>query len=289
MIPLADAHLHSNPVKGLGAKGIASKFREKGGWFMALVSLSPWSYGVEFRGVESYKRILDLHVKECKRAAGEGVSVSCFSGFHPADVDRLIDKYGLQPERVLETAREVIGLLADYCKRGLIDGIGEVGRQHYKTRPERVSIAEIIMVEAVEAARDSGCLVQLHLEQSGNATVYTVDYLLSLRGLQAYRSSILFHHATTSSAISAWRRGYRSTIPGIEQLLRHVYSTIDPFFLVESDFIDDPKRPGVVVYPWVMGDAVASIAREARGGPLEEKVYKTMVDNVVDFFGVEPP
>ena len=287
-IPIADSHSHSNPSRGLGADLIASKFREENGWFMALLSLSPWSYGIDFEGLESYRRVVDLHVRECRRAASRGIRVSCFSGFHPADIDKLIDKYRLRPEKVLEIARGVIRMLGRYCREGLIDGIGEVGRQHYKTRPERVSLAEIIMVESVESARDEGCLVQLHLEQSGETTVYTVDYLLNIKGVGGYRG-VIFHHATTNVALSAWKRGYAPTIPGIPQPLKHAYSTLDPFFLVESDFIDDPKRPGVVMYPWLIRESISRVIREASGSDLEERIYKTMIDNVVRVFRVEPP
>ena len=287
-IPIADSHSHSNPARGLGAGAIASKFREENVWFMALLSLPPWSYGLEFEGLESYRRVIDLHVGECRRAAASGIRVSCFSGFHPADVDKLIDRYRLRPEKVLGMAREVIGLLRRYCREGLLDGIGEVGRQHYKTRPERVSLAEVVMVESVEAARDEGCLVQLHLEQSGEATVYTVDYLLGMKGLRGYRG-VIFHHATTAVALNAWKRGYTPTIPGIPELLKHAYTTLDPFFLVESDFIDDPKRPGAVMYPWLIRESVSSVLKESRSPDLEERVYKTMIDNVVRVFGVEPP
>jgi len=42
----ADAHAHTNPLKGLGAKTVSERFRESGGWFIALVSLPPTSLGL---------------------------------------------------------------------------------------------------------------------------------------------------------------------------------------------------------------------------------------------------
>lgn len=60
MVPIADGHTHSNPVKGLGMEKIAPKFREEGGWFVAIVGLSPWHYGLEatFEGYEKRLRLL---------------------------------------------------------------------------------------------------------------------------------------------------------------------------------------------------------------------------------------
>ncbi len=282
-VPVGDAHAHSNPARGMGAREIARRFRRSGGWFIALLSLNPWSYGIEPPGYEAYMKVVDLIVSECRRAREEGLKVKCFSGFHPADVDRLIDRYRLRPEEVLQLGLRVVRALRGMCRDGVIDGIGEVGRQHYRTAPERVAIASLIMEEALEATED-GCMIQLHLEQAGRATIDTVDMVVRRLGVKA-RETVIFHHSTLQMATRARELGYNATVPGVPKMLDYAADKAEPIFMIESDFIDDPRRPGVVVYPWLMAEKLSELATKG----YEEWAWKVAVENVSRVFGVEPP
>ncbi len=282
---VGDGHGHSNPVRGMGAARIAERFKAEGGWFMALLSLSPWSYGIEPPSLEAYLKVAGLVAGECREAASRGLKVKCFSGIHPADFDKLIDRYRLKPVEALRLGLRVVGELKRLCREGVIDGIGEVGRPHYKARPERVSIAQAVTEEALLAAEE-GCLVQLHLEQAGAVTVETIELIARRLGLSRdARSRVFFHHASLEVARAAVEAGYRATVPGVARLLDYAAQNVEPFFVVESDYIDDPKRPGVVVYPWEMARKLRELAEKG----LEEWVNQVAVDNIVEAFGVEPP
>ncbi|MEM0366585.1 MAG: TatD family hydrolase [Acidilobaceae archaeon] len=283
MLQVADAHLHSNPIRGFGAKVIAEKFKQAGGWFMALVSLSPTAYNLEPPSLESYIKAIDLHILECRRARESKIKVMCISGFHPADVDKLIDYYGLKPLEVLNLAYRVIDEIASRVKEGLLDGIGEVGRQHYKTSSVRILVSEYILEKAIALSRDLNIPVHMHLEQEGEATVHLVDIVASRLG--AYKHKLLFHHADPKVIVEASKRGYPSSIAGIPKLIEYAITNLNAIFMFESDYLDDPKRPGVVAYPWVMAENIIRIAREHL--ELEEKLYKINVDNIIKLYGIE--
>ena len=288
MIPVADGHTHTNPVRGLGAARIAERFREAGGWFMALVALSPWHYGIEFRGFDSYVETIDLLLRECKEVEDRGLRVSCLAGFHPADVDRLIDKYGMKPMSVLDLGLRVVEYEAELCRDGTLDGIGEVGRQHYKTFPTRAIISQLILERAMELARDYGCIVHMHLEQEGETTLGLVDLWASRVGVPDEKKKLfVFHHSKPSLAVRASKLGYSATVPGTPALMTRVLGSVDPVFILESDHIDDPNRPGAVVYPWVMAETLQKLVEKGRISP--EYAYKINVDNVVKLYGVAPP
>ena len=274
-----------NPVKGLGAREVARRFKASGGWFIALVALSPTAYGIEEVNVEAYVKTAMLHSEECRRARGEGLQVYCLSGFHPAEVDKLIDRGGLKPLEVLELGFRVIEELSKLIDMGVIDGIGEVGRQHYKTSSERVLVASMILEKAIEVSRDKGFIVHMHLEQAGEATVELVDVIT--RRLNADRSRLVFHHADPRIVVEASKKGYPSTLPGIPKLLEYAVENMEPVFMVESDYLDDPKRPGAVVYPWEMSSYIQKLASQSEG--FKEKMYKVNVDNIVKTYGVKPP
>ncbi len=283
----ADAHLHSNPMKGLGAGRIAENFLRKGGWFLALVSLPPWHYGFDpvREGLRVYEDTLRMIVRECREARSRGLKVACFFGFHPAEVDSLVSR-GLAIDKILEIGESVIKLAAKACREGRIDGIGEVGRQHYKTTPERFAVAYSILIEALSEVQGSDCLIHLHLENAGPVSVYTIDSVVDLLGLK--RGSLFFHHATTSVCREACARGYWATIPGKLELMKSVFTKkIDKCFMIESDYIDDPKRGCVSSCPWDIIDRQAILLRE--GIVTEDDLYRVNVDNIVRAYGVEPP
>ncbi|MCE4624440.1 MAG: TatD family hydrolase [Desulfurococcales archaeon] len=286
MIPVADGHTHTNPVRGLGAAAIAERFKAVGGWFMAIVALSPWHYGIEFNGFESYASTVDILLRECKAASEAGISVACLAGFHPADVDRLIDKYRMKPLDVLELGFKVVEYEAKLCSEGQIDGIGEVGRQHYKTFPTRAIISQMILERALELAKDYGCIVHMHLEQEGDTTIGLVDIPAKRIGLpNDVKRKIVFHHSKPGTAVKAYRRGYIATVPGTPHLLMRVLGRVEPVFILESDHIDDPSRPGAVVYPWVMAETIQKLYGKREVG--EDYLYRINVDLVEKLYGVK--
>jgi TatD-related deoxyribonuclease len=280
----ADAHCHSSP-RGLGAARIAEKFRGVGGWFVALVTLPPWHYIDDFKPtIECYRRAIDVFLRECNEARRAGLKVACLAGFHPAEVDKLIGM-GLKPEQVLDLGFQVLKIVEQLCREGVIDGVGEIGRQHYKTMPERFAIAENIMLKGVEIARDYDCIVHLHLENAGPATVDTTLNLVRLTGIKLEK--LIFHHASLRVAKRALEAGARATIPGKLELLRAAFTSLPPSFMVESDYIDDPRRPCVSSCPWDIVEAQKKLLRERVVG--EDAVARVNIDNIVEVYGVEPP
>lgn len=284
----ADAHVHSSPL-GLGAYRVAMKFRNSNGWFMALVMLPPWHYGVKLSphnidGV--YDKAIKIFLSECSAARDAGLRISCLAGFHPAEIDKLIGM-GMRAESILELGERVLEKELSLCKDGTIDGIGEVGRQHYKTMPERVAIATSLMIKAFEYARDYDCLVHLHLENAGHVTVLTVDRLAKIVKTPSQR--IVFHHASLRVAEAAEGQGYYATLPGKKELLSQAFGRGIPVsrLLIESDYIDDPRRPCASSCPWEIVENQLSLVRE--GTINEEILFKINVDNIVEYYGVEPP
>jgi TatD-related deoxyribonuclease len=234
--------------------------------------------------LDHYKKALEVFLRECRELKSTGLKISCLAGFHPAEVDRLIGM-GLKPEEVLELAYKVLDIEEDLCRKGVINGIGEVGRQHYKTMPERFAIAESVMIRAFEIAKDYDCIVHLHLENAGPVTVATIAKLVEYVGIE--KSRILFHHASLRVAAAAIERGFHATIPGKYELLRKAVSELTPSFMVESDFIDDPRRPCVSSCPWEIIDNQIKLLKE--GVISEEFLARINVDNVVSYYGVTPP
>ncbi len=280
----SDAHTHTNPIYGLGAERIAKKFKGVGGWFMALVSLPPYHYGFMESGIEAYRKTIDLLVSEAGKIREAGLKVRVLAGFHPAEVDEYFRR-GMKLGDIIELAESVIKLIVGYHRRGLIDGIGEVGRQHYSTAPARLVVSEIILLKAMEAARDNDMIMHLHLEQGGFVTVESIKYFTSFTSINKNR--VFLHHVTINEALWAEKYGFNYTVPAKYRSLKRVFEAGLRRVLVESDHIDDPKRPGVSSYPWDIPVRIKQLIDE--GIINEETVHRVMVDNIVETYDVTPP
>lgn len=280
----ADAHLHSNPVSGLGIEKIAKRFKSLGGWFMALVSLPPTHYGLQ-QDRDGYVKAIDITIAECRKARSLGLRVACFAGIHPADLEKLLTRHMADPRKVLELSEYVLREIARRCQEGLLDGIGEIGRPHYTTRPEAFVINELIMNKALTLAKDLNVIVHLHLEQGGIVTVMDINQRVET--LRLMKGKIILHHLDYKTAREAVRYGLPFTIPAKYPLLKHAFTHLEPVYMIESDYIDDPKRPGVAAYPWDVIEIQLTLLKE--GVVNEEYLYKLNVDNIVTVYGVEPP
>jgi len=281
----ADAHCHANSVKGIGAKGIAEKFRKYGGWFIAFIGLSPWHYGLT-PTYENYVKTFHHVIKETIRAK-RYVKTACLLGFHPADLSKLVNVYGLRLERALRLAIRVLDYTIKLCKEGIINGIGEIGRPHYKVRPEIVVANELIMEYVFKKISEEkiDCIVHLHLEHGGKITVESIENITLKHSI--VKNNILFHHSKPGLIEYALEKNFSASLPGIKELILWSVRKLKPTYVYESDFLDDPSRPGAVIYPWAM----ISYQREllSRDRSLEEYFEKINIDNITKLYKTEAP
>ncbi len=284
----ADAHAHSNPVKGIGARAIAKKFKKAGGWFIALIMLPTWDYQIKLNSLDDYKKALEIHLRECASVSDEGLEVACFAGLHPAEIDHLITA-GKNPKEVIELSKSIIEYLAKRFDEGLIDGVGEIGRPHYKTSPESILATQEVLEYTLHLSKDHGFPLQLHLENKRGFTAWNISSLVRKIGVP--QDNVLVHHARPGVLEEVVETTLWATVPGIEKCLKRAFEKLDQeqfdHIMVESDFIDDPRRPGVVAYPWSLVEAERKMLKE---NVIDEEILKRVnVDNVKRFFKTRTP
>ncbi len=280
----ADAHTHSNPISGMGIEKVGKKFKELGGWFMAIVSLPPTHYGLP-QNREGYVKTIEIVISECRKARAIGLRVACLAGLHPADMEKLITRHTMRMEDVLSLAEYVLNEIARRCREGSLDGIGEVGRPHYTAKPEAFVVNELILRRALTLAKDLDVVVHLHLEQGRTLTTIDIDERIQILGLN--RNKTVLHHLDFHTASEALKRNLVFTLPAKYPLLKHAFQVLEPAYMVESDHIDDPKRPGVSAYPWDVIEVQTRLLKE--GVADEDYLARLNIDNVVRVYSVEPP
>ena len=269
----SDAHCHVNPVKGMGAAKIGERFRKSGGWFIGLVYLPPWHFGLD-GGLSAYEKCFNILVESKRRIKEKGLECILFLGFHPTEVDWYARR-GMKLDEIKRLGQKVIDLVAQYINNGLAEGIGEVGRQHYPTSPRYLSIAEEVTLYALERAADLNVPVHLHLEQKGLLTLNWVLKIINETGVK--KDKVIIHHIDPSLLHHVIEKGLWSTVLASKRTLRDAVKN-PPYYLIESDFLDDPNRPRAVIVPWSIPRAWAHVLSKQLC--TEEYVQKINVDNV---------
>ncbi len=234
-----DNHFHLRPT-GLGV-GAAKQFEKAGGTALMLTH-SPYQ-DIPIRRAEDYEaayaRTLDL-----ARQAREATRLKVFVALGPYPVDLL----ALRESLGLTAAAAVLKRGVDVAGRRVADGeavaIGEVGRPHFPVDPEVGRASNEILAHAMTVARDCGCPVILHTEDPTPETFREFAAIADRVGLR--RERVVKHHSTPLTRLED-NLGIVPSILAKEDLVLEALKG-GPF-LLETDYIDDPRRPGAVLGP----------------------------------------
>ena len=281
-LPLCDNHAHTNPVIGMGPRELAKRFRREGGKFIVIVALLTWSLGLTPGDLDSVRRMYDMTVESARIINEEGVKSVAVVGLHPAEGYELLRR-GWSREEVLNFMRKGIDLAAEYVKNGKAVGIGEIGRPHWDVPKDVVDLFNELLEYAFGVAKDVNAVVHLHLERNGINTASSIIDMVKRVGNRPY--SVVMHHAEPIVIDIANDNGLMPSIPmgrkgEFEEAVKH-----GPRFVVESDFIDDPRRPGAVIPPWTL---VKKLRTYLVNGFINEDFLRVLcVENINRVYGVD--
>jgi len=234
-----DNHFHLRPT-GLGV-GAAKQFEKAGGTALMLTHC-PYD-DIPIRRAEDYEtayaRTLDLalQVREATR-----LKVFVALGPYPVDILPLRESIGL--EAATGVLLRGVDLAGRHVAEGRAVAIGEVGRPHFPVGPDAWRASNEILAHAMAVARDRGCAVILHTEDPTPETFQEFAAIADRCGLA--RGQVVKHHSTPLTR-SEENHGIVPSLLAKAELVRAAVGG-GPFFL-ETDYIDDPKRPGAVLGP----------------------------------------
>jgi TatD-related deoxyribonuclease len=142
-------------------------------------------------------------------------------------------------DEVEEFMRRSVDLAVDYVRRGEAVGIGEIGRPHWEIQGETMGLFNRVIDYAMGRAKDFGAVIQLHLERGGRATAESILSLAKANGLRDYQ--VVMHHSQPINVGFDYDNGLMPSVPvgrkgEFEEAVKY-----GPRFLVESDYIDDPR------------------------------------------------
>jgi TatD-related deoxyribonuclease len=241
--PVLDDHLHLDPEHGRGIEAVRD-FARSGGTHLLVVNKPSWLLGVEAESGDDFRAVFDTTVDIVERAnailPGRAWAVL---GVHPGLVSKLVDDRGYSPAGARDLMQAGIEVAAEYVAEDS-DAEGDLavalksGRPHYDVSDEVCDASNAVLRRALELGADVGCAVQLHTEATNDLT--EVAEWAEDSGLPPER--VVKHYAGGELT------GVTPSVMSEKDRLEVAAERGEPF-LMETDFVDDPDRPGAVLGP----------------------------------------
>ncbi|MGM0606358.1 MAG: TatD family hydrolase [Halobacteriota archaeon] len=235
--PVLDNHMHLDPDRGRGIDAVRD-FDRLGGTHLLVVNKPSWHLGVEADDPDGFRHVFETTI-DAVEAANDVLEGRAWPvlGVHPGLISRLVDDRGFAPDAARALMEGAIDVAAEYVAAGEALAL-KSGRPHYDVSEAVWRASNEVMKHAFDRGVDLDCAVQLHTEGSSDLTEITA--WANERGLPAER--VVKHYA--GGRLEGPIPSVMSNREPIETAARRG----DPF-LMETDFIDDPERPGAVLGP----------------------------------------
>lgn len=182
-----------------------------------------------------------------------GLKVQVVLGPHPVSWVHQIPSMGMEAATKLHL--DAVDLALTYFVSGDCVAVGEVGRPHFPVEDEIWDAANQMLHEVLRRCSKYSCPVQLHVEDRAEVTFSEIEKIRLSSGLPV---SLTLRHYAPSNVTESFRSGLpvtvsmgKESIQGIALSLIEdelVFQDLTPF-LMETDYLDDSRRPGAVLGP----------------------------------------
>ena len=273
-VPVYDNHIHMSP-SGRNVDALM-EFQAAGGTGLTLVTLpypeAPITRGSDF--AESYGITYDL---ASKARAETDLEINIAVGPYPILLIHLAESYGLEAaEEMMIEGMEIAG--RDVAE-GRAVAIGEVGRPHFPVDSDIWDASNRILQRGMEIARENDCPVIIHCE-SDDDTDRSLAEMADRAGLDR---GLVVKHSSPPWVTPEETHGVMPSIPASKTNLRAAISKGTDRFMMETDYIDDPSKPGAImsvttvpkkVRAWLSNGEVPAESIHRICGDIPDSLYK---------------
>jgi len=239
-VAVFDNHFHLDP-RGLYLDA-AKMFKKAGGTHLMLTHL-PYD-DLPLAGGDDYAKAYERTLDTARLVRAEvGLTVFVAVGPYPVDLLRLDETLGLAS--ATEAMKKGMDIAARLVRDGVATAIGEIGRPHFPVASDLWRSSNEILRYGMAVAKDAGCAVVLHTEDPTPSIFEEFGTMADAVGLP--RQRVVKHHSPPF-VLAEETHGVLPSILAREDHLREALRKGDRF-LMETDYIDDPRRPGAVLGP----------------------------------------
>jgi TatD-related deoxyribonuclease len=136
-------------------------------------------------------------------------------------------------------------IAADLVREGKALGIGEIGRPHFPVSERIWERSNEVLRYGLQLAKEQGCAVQLHTESAGPRVWRELAGFADEVGLD--REKVVKHY----SGAAVLPEENFGLFPSVLSSKKNINEAAGKGsrFMMETDFLDDPRRPGAVMAP----------------------------------------
>jgi TatD-related deoxyribonuclease len=216
-------------------------FKKAGGTHFVLCQLPMTNLVIRDKSYEScYQETLTM-VDEIRSKIDIGVFVTV--GPYPVDYIKLLEKF--DRETAIRIMKKGIDEAAVLCEEKKCIGIGEIGRPHFHVNVQTIEDSNEIILYGMQRARDVNAPVILHTESTTPRQCKELVEIGKKVGLPPHK--IVKHY---SPPLILENENY-GLMPSVLASKKNILSAVKKGtrFMMETDYIDDPRRPGAVLGP----------------------------------------
>ncbi|EMA57347.1 TatD family hydrolase [Halorubrum distributum] len=269
--PVLDNHLHLDPRHGRGIEAV-EEFARLGGTHLLVVNKPSWLLGVEPDEPADFRAVFE-ETLETVAAATDALPGRAWPvlGVHPGLISRLVDERDFSPDEARDLMRGGLEVASEYVADG--DALAlKSGRPHYDVSDAVWDASNAVTRRAFELGADVDCAVQLHTEATEDLT----DLAAVAEDVGLDPSRVVKHYAAGELA------GVTPSVMSDKERLERAAEAGEPF-LMETDFVDDPERPGMVLGP----KTVPRRVRWLLEGEHDEAVRRAHVETPRAVYGID--
>ena len=276
---ILDNHMHVDPYHGYFLEAVKD-FCRAGGTHLIVVYKTAHDYGFEGAKAEDFMKAMDFHMTLVNKINKE-TKVRAFAvvGVHPAEFVYLAEKKGL--EYAKNEVMKALEYAQKLCLEGKAIAIGEIGRHHFEVSKEIWEASIEIMKYGMELAKEIDCAVQLHTESFNEEKFRELGKIVREVGIKPYK--VVKHYSPPLVKIAEQVGVFPSILASKRAIMEAIMQ--GNRFLMETDYIDDKKRPGAVLGPKTVPKRTKAFLQQ--GIFSEEDVYKIHVENPKKVYGIE--
>ena len=237
-VPVYDNHIHMSP-SGRNVDAL-KEYESLGGTGLTLVTL-PYKEVRISRG-EDFARSYEItYGLAAKAREATDLEINIAVGPYPVLIIPLAEAYGL------ERAEEMLIKGMEDAARDVAEGkavaLGEIGRPHFPVPQDIWDASNRVLLRGMELAKENDCPVIIHCE-SDDGTDRSLAELADRAGLDR---GLVVKHSSPPLVTDEETHGVMPSIPASKTNIKAAIGKGTDRFLIETDYIDDPEKPGAIM------------------------------------------
>lgn len=209
------------------------------------------------RGKADWRAFFEAHLRVSDRIEQETpVRVVRAVGPYPVEFVETAKAWGVEEAR--DAFRRGYEAAFDLLREGRAVVLGEVGRAHFEVPPEIQGALNEMLEEALSVAAEDRVPAILHTE---HATPQVFAELSDMANRARFPLERLVKHYAPPAVLPEENHGLFPSIIASRSSIQEALSK-GSRFMMETDFIDEPTRPNVVLPPYAVPKRTRALAEQ---------------------------